>query len=525
VTDRRKYRRAGRPREPGQAGAAGRRSAPRPGPIAALAVAAALLASPARAQSTAENVEKYHALRARLLTEFTVVGEGPGDSQPADVRDEGEGFIKWSDSTIRLGWYLGLLATEYHLYAHPALYPGAAPAAPETTLDELHDALFALERIDRVADAAFPPPCSQGEALNGFFVRDDVPEGYHQHFPPLTTTYSDFVDPVLTNKEMSQDQVYHLLMGLALVSRLVPATVSVKGRELAPWAVSQSRRIVEHFAKGTWIIENPACDRVVERGPAAAGYSGGTRLAIHFITGDYKPDTLDFWIDLWATAREPAFPGYLDIDNLHMAMAIAAVGDGWGATTSEDLALLGEEPGWPFYTLLHRVLHGDAASGWCRSGLPINAQARRMLDELPLGADIASPQPGGPAVHGFTRSNRFMRGKESAYTGEEGSEGYRFNGMDYMLLHNLYAIATPATWDGGGGPGIPGCTDAPPDGGATSGGGPGGKPPGDEDEGGCACRAAPRPGPGSPARGALGTAALALALLGARERARRRRRL
>src|SRR6185436_10360218 len=133
------------------------------------------------------------------------------------------------------------------------------------------------ERLDQVADASFPPPCSQTPAINGFFLRDDVPADFHQNFPPITTTYSDFVDPVLTNKEMSQDQVYHLLLGLALVKRFVPAGVAVEGRELAPWAVEQARRIVEHVAKDDWVIMNPACNRKVQRGPLASGLSGGTR--------------------------------------------------------------------------------------------------------------------------------------------------------------------------------------------------------------------------------------------------------
>src|SRR5262249_6424400 len=102
----------------------------------------------ARAQTTAENLEKYHALRARLRPEFAVVGDGPGQSQPADVRDDTQGFIKWADSTIRLGWYIGVLASEYHLYAHPELYPGAHSVAPEDTQNELYSALAALERLD-----------------------------------------------------------------------------------------------------------------------------------------------------------------------------------------------------------------------------------------------------------------------------------------------------------------------------------------------------------------------------------------
>jgi MYXO-CTERM domain-containing protein len=60
----------------------------------------------------------------------------------------------------------------------------------------------------------------------------------------------------------------------------------------------------------------------------------------------------------------------------------------------------------------------------------------------------ACPGAAGPAPHGFTTHNRFIRGKAQAYVGPAGCEGIRYHGLDYMLLHNLYAIATPGTWNG-----------------------------------------------------------------------------
>lgn len=485
----------------------------------------ALAASAAGAQTTADNLDKYWALRARLLDELTVVADVGGGSQPATERHDGQGYIRWADSTIRLGWYLGVLATEHYLVTHPELFPGADggdPTRASAAAEELHFALRAMERLDEAADAAFPPPCSQTPALNGFFIRDDVPADFHTQFPPLTQTRSDFADPVLTNKEMSQDQVYHVLIGLALVKRFVPASVAPQGRSLRDWAVAQATRIVQHISKDGWVIKNPACDnRNVERGPLASGYSGGTRLAMSFISdGAYVPDTTDPLIDLWETAKSPSFAPYLDIDNLHMAMAIAAVGNGWGASTAEDLATLAAVEDWPAYPLLHRALHGDAASGWCTTGAEQNASAREMLDELPKGGEPASPQP-GTSVHGFTRANRFLRGKDQAYTGEPGSDGLRFNGLDYMLLHNLYAIATPATWEGGSGPGIPeSCAgDAgAPDAGAPDAGGAAGDGGSDGSDSGCGCRTAP--GAGQRAWPALLAALAAVAL--ARRRSGRR---
>jgi MYXO-CTERM domain-containing protein len=461
--------------------------------VVALALAGAALAVTqiVSAQSTKDNLGKYWALRQRLNDEFTVVGDGPGKSQPADERRDSQGYIRWADSTIRLGWYTGVLASEYYLVTHPVEFPGADggdSARAAKTRDDLYYALRAMERLDEVADASFPLPCTQAPALNGFFIRDDVPADFHLNFPPLTETRSDFVDPVLTNKEMSQDQVYHVLIGLALTKALVPQSATSNGKVLPDYAVEQARRIIEHVSADGWVIKNPACDnRNVQRGPLASGFSGGTRLAIGFITdGAYLPDTSESLINVWDGAQNPAFAAYIDIDSLHMAMAIAAVGDGWGADTADSLATLAAVEDWPLYPLLHRALHGDLASGWCKTGTAINTSAKKMLDELPIGAEPASPQP-GTAVHGFTRSNRFLRGKDQAYTGEPGSDGLRFNGLDYMLLHNLFAIATPATWDGGNGAGIPECSAA--EGGA--GGGSSAGPAAAGEDSGCGCRSAP----------------------------------
>lgn len=436
----------------------------------------------AQAQTTGENLAKYEKLRTRLKDEFVRLGDAPGMGQPAEERNDQQGFIRWADSTIRLGWYLGVLATEYELYTHPELYPGAGVGeSPTDTLDELYFALRAMERLDEVADASFPPPCTQTPAINGFFLRDDVPAEFFQQFPPLTYVRSDFVDPELTNKEMSQDQVYHVLIGLALVKKFVPSSATSNGKSLNAWAVEQAERIMQHVSEDDWVIKNPACDnREVNRGPLALGFSGGSRLAIGFITdGAFVPETTDTSIELWDAAQDPFYAPYIDIDNVHMGLAIAAVSDGWGAASAEAIAELAKKPDWPAYPLLHRALHGDAASGWCKTGADVNAHAKAQLDELPADVEVASPKP-ATASHGWTLPHRYLRAK--SMTGEEGSEGLRFPGLDYMLLHNLYAIATPATWNGSSGPGIPECTLTPdPDGGSPATGD-------SSEDSGCGCR-------------------------------------
>jgi hypothetical protein len=417
----------------------------------ALAIVVAL-SSVSHADTTAQNLEKYWRLRARLLADFVRVGGEPGDSQPVPERTAT--WMKWGDGTIALGYYLGVLATEHHMLSNPAVFPGANSgdsAALEKTRNELYYALAALERLDRNADAAFPAPCSTTPALNGFFLRDDVPASIAAKFAGVQTIESDFIDPTLTNKEESQDQVYHVQHGLALVVALVPANVTVQGKPLRAWAIEQALRITQHFAKGDWIIRNPACgNRAVNRGEAAIGFSHGETLAAKVATaGASTATTTSFWATIWDTLRNPSNPTYNDEDNLHMALAIMAVGDGFGADTPAVIATLAETQEWPVYPLLHRVLHPTTSGAFCTTtAAMVNPRARGQLDELTMTSEPMCPGPSGPAPHGFTTHNRYIRGKNQAYVGPTGCDGIRYHGLDYMLLHNLYAIATPLTWNG-----------------------------------------------------------------------------
>jgi uncharacterized protein (TIGR03382 family) len=462
-----------------------------------LATAAVLVlgAGIGHADTTTQNLDKYHRLRSRLLTEFTSVGPGQGQSQPAPERMDNIGLMKWGDGTIALGFYLGVLATEHYMLTNPARFPGAGDASQlADTRDELYHALLALERLDRDADAAFESPCSTSPSLNGFFLRDDVPADFFTKFPGITVIQSDLVDPTLTNKEESQDQVYHVQHGLALVVQLVPASVVVQGKPLRAWAIEQAERITRHFAKGDWIIRNPACNnRAVNRGENAVGFSYGETLAAAYVTdGAFVPTTASLFQTVWNTLRNTSNPTYNDEDNLHMALSIMAVGDGYGADTAQVIATLAETQDWPLYPLLHRTLHPMHA-GFCETAPAVNSRARLFLDELPAAGEPACPGPSGPAPHGFTIHNRFIRGKSQAYVGPTGCEGIRYHGLDYMLLHNLYSIANPGTWNGD--PAADPCAYVPPpdgvpltDGGVPTGDG-GTTEPGDDMNapGGCGC--------------------------------------
>ena len=117
--------------------------------LALVALTIALSSSSAAAQSTQDNLDKYWRLRTRLTTEFLSVGPAQGQSQPAQERHEGQSFIKFGDTTLVLGWYIGVLATEYELVRQPGRFPGADRANAtqvNSTLAELYYALLAMER-------------------------------------------------------------------------------------------------------------------------------------------------------------------------------------------------------------------------------------------------------------------------------------------------------------------------------------------------------------------------------------------
>ena len=175
-----------------------------------------------------------------------------------------------------------------------------------------------------------------------------------------------------------------------------------------------------------------------------------------------------------------------------MALAIMAVGNGYGDDTPQVMATLADTQDWPLYPLLHRALH-PASDGFCTTGFAVNARARAMLDELPANGEPMCPGAAGPAPHGFTTHNRFIRGKSQAYVGPDGCDAIRYHGLDYMLLHNLYAIATPGTWNGS--PDADPCAPiAMPDGSPTTGDDAGASEPGTDGgtdpqapPAGCAC--------------------------------------
>ena len=177
------------------------------------------------AQNQQKNLEKYWRYRQRLRDNFIVVNqnvEKSGVSLPASVIELNNSIVDWGDANNGVSHYMSVLATElYLLKANDQSYT--------TTLKELYYLMLALERLDTYSEYYHRQLKTNGGGfvnkdtdINGFNVRDDVTYSFfdnnRNHFPAsyVRSVYTD-----LNRRELSQDNIYHNLEGLALVASLV----------------------------------------------------------------------------------------------------------------------------------------------------------------------------------------------------------------------------------------------------------------------------------------------------------------
>jgi hypothetical protein len=394
---------------------------------------------------SAQNLEKYWTYRSRLDSEFLVQGQGQGLSIPADHRNNLINQIKWSDATIDQGWYIGTLATEHYLLRHSAVDPGYGDGSIdlEANAAALYYALKALQRLDFVAETSFLL-CPGVNSENGFFIRDDVPIDFHLNFPGMTSTFSDYLSLNIYDKEMSQDQMYHVLLGISLVKRFVDPLTEYNNENLVDLAVTAATQILGHVAGySNWLIKNPACNKIVYRGPDAWSLAHGTNQMIKWITDGNVSYDNDIEVILnegvWPAIGQASNPVHLNPDNTHMIMTIGAVGQLWNENTLTRLMNLSNLQDFYLYPMLHAALYGTSAvQDWGDHQTLLDSISTAMLSEAPVTGP-ASPQP-LPGMHGWATANRFIRARDQHINGSDYSAGREYHGLDYMLLHNLRYI-------------------------------------------------------------------------------------
>ncbi|MBL7912399.1 MAG: T9SS type A sorting domain-containing protein [Bacteroidia bacterium] len=264
-------------------------------------------------QSDLDNHKKYWFYKSRLNNDFIKIGHTPtnslfdvghGESMPFNERNwdettvgvinasdpqKNQRVLRHGDETARLGIYLAVLATEYKLLKNNG-------QDLTTVKHEIFCALNAINRLDYWAEPNLDQ--SKNPNLNGFFVRNDIPShfvkdnykhfNYYSHVVSLTDSTQDkgFTSSIVSNpvtridgnsadpgylespSEMSQDQVYYLLLGLTLTNKLVDvndvdgnnvfAYENIGENKLAQEASNISERMIKYLKDhSNWKIENP----------------------------------------------------------------------------------------------------------------------------------------------------------------------------------------------------------------------------------------------------------------------------
>ncbi len=486
-------------------------------------------------QSPELNAEKYWLYRDRLLNEFMVSSEGnePGTNIPASIRHRGRGQMRWGDATVNLSNYMAVLATEYSLLKRQGL-------PVYNTLQELHRALLTMERLDAKAPAFFdldpskdtyplqvyphaetaqypettlhldtsPRPQSTPSApassvsetlptseyvLDGFFIRDDVPlnftrqwSGTHPVFADFPHVRSDFTDPDIRLNEMSQDQVWNLIVGLALITHLVDDTTLWAISEyygssllsLADRASLAAYRMINAMQAEAcihpvsfldtrlcvryWHLYNPYLGQSVKRGSGPNLLKFGFAEAGNVITGYRYGDmhwsnsgNARIWFNVAGALQ------YLqrlrrerNVENLYHIATTATVGAVW--STAELVRLFNRhrklfflpDHQYEHLALISCVLHGDCPNILQKENMfylelinsapmhgPFNYRGnpRQEHDAMPHYRHMDEYHHEWSSVNRFAWPHRRGSGTIEAHEGE-------YNGLDYMLLYNLYYL-------------------------------------------------------------------------------------
>jgi hypothetical protein len=411
-------------------------------------------------------LRKYFRYRRRLRGDgtpafpgFVIHSDGPGGGMLATLRRPGEtctsdwwaadascpdlgvpdarGLYEWGDATIWLGWYMATLATEYAVFRDLGL-----PVA-ETTAD-LREALHALNRLDEVAETHFGRP----PARDGFFQRDDVgpraifaDDGQGLRFPiedgagyacikaqGACGALGDIDDGFFE----SQDQVIGLLLGWAMIARLVPDDVVVDGMALRQEARAQTHRVVNHLRDRGWKIVAPDGSSPPNKwGGDASGMAFAIADAANRITGnafgvdDYSNfDSNTVGASAWAGLDG----GWLAQSGINkgMVLKLTAITDKWSDERVARRALDEATPVWPMI----RALLLDAPLD------PLVADS--LVDSLLSSAPCDGPctrSAGCNETPGWQGESRWAN--PGARTGDPNGQYGEYNGTDYMLLHNL----------------------------------------------------------------------------------------
>ncbi len=428
------------------------------------------------------NRQKYDNYKENLKY-FVIQGEGRGQGLLAAVRNaagtNGSELQKSGEGGIMQGWYIGMLATEYARLVQN----GGSQADKQKAINELSCALNALERLDKVADARYAwyhnGPDDLSTQMDGIAVRTDMWNDVNPDCKPINwgtlnelqtpncPTFTPYPSCQWSNISQfekyfktyypyggynyhhvffSQDQLYHVLMGLYLTYRYMPnSNLSIingscrnsQSINFRNWAKDIAMVFINKLYEEDFRLQDPGgIDLSIDEG----GYAVPFCKPLKTLAGKFGEPINDFqWCDAEWEFIELGFP---NIDNIHMALVMASISNedydvGDIATNiyedsyEENLMLPSASYDWrAFYPLLHNNLHGVnplTPTQWCFIENELNSAP---INDNPMHTgNYTSPN--------WAHNLRFLKTKNEV---TNGSVQGIFPGIDYMLLYNLYEL-------------------------------------------------------------------------------------
>lgn len=407
------------------------------------------------AQTPQENHTKYLNYKNNLKY-FRVVGEGAKRSIIGERRGN---QLSFGDGGINQGWYIGVLATEYAVFVK-----NGKDAEAKKTLLELYYALETINRLDAVAQSRYThdslpnykaplnaialrtdgwndiPDTAYYEAINEK-NRNDYPINFKgEHWVDITWLERQYYDPAHKHDYFSQDQLYHVLMGLYLTYVYVPNNVTVKVPSvdtlvnLNGMAKDIALRFIHTAADHHFKLKTP-------EGKTAFGgnmmiYANPLIYLAQAMGSDYKFKKRNN--PFWNLSGGIGASWPLDkADLAHMHLVMASISDArFSITRSNAKAIYRQAKdktyNWEaFYPLLHNNLWGEKSMS--------DSYYQLVMEDL-NSAPMTNPEnsaEGGPT--GWRAYPKYLKFKERQDNGDPHFNA-NYSGIDYMLLYNLYQL-------------------------------------------------------------------------------------
>lgn len=391
-------------------------------------------------------------------------------------------FISYGQQLSYMGYYIGVLATEYKLLNDANISNEA-----QLTLNELYRALLSIKRLD-MCETGYPWGVAFGGThttndWDGYLNRNDVPWNFIGPFesnghselndeleptnrdPTINPGYPTYVDKIsssdpycdnilLMNSDLgtdndwsfyaqgqpSRDELSKLFIGLALVKKCIPSSEDgiLELNRLI------TKKIYLHIANNGFKIKNPDGDDVAA-GADMWDFAWGFYGAVKFICSDNditgNAPSSDLYI-IWNNYQ--VFNPNSGID--HMTSSFAAIADNWVnpalllttgisvPSTGSGIKFISARHNWDtFYLTLWKFLNNKNE---------YNNIENDVYDQL-IAAPCQGPYYFNNDLHsgnGWASSFKYQISDDQQNDGEGNDNGGNYAGLDYMLMYNLYLL-------------------------------------------------------------------------------------